>query len=139
MDFKDFIDNVEHKNYHIRTALMELNNHLGSVADDFIKKCIVFEMEEEHGIVGMFKDIVEINNVKMEMRTEMKRRFEEVKVQFIIGAIMIFLFLGGVIAIYPDVAYFYLKMPIGQIILALDLLIMVAEFVFITYLRAKEL
>ena len=96
-------------------------------------------MEEEHGIVGMFKDIVEINNVKMEMRTEMKRRFEEVKVQFIIGAIMIFLFLGGVIAIYPDVAYFYLKMPIGQIILALDLLIMVAEFVFITYLRAKEL
>ena len=52
---------------------------------------------------------------------------------------MIFLFLGGVIAIYPDVAYFYLKMPIGQIILALDLLIMVAEFVFITYLRAKEL
>ena len=33
---------------------MELNAQLGSVADDFIKKCIVFEMEEEHGIAGMF-------------------------------------------------------------------------------------
>lgn len=138
-EFVDFIDNVEHKNYHIRTALMELNAHLGSVADDFIKKCIVFEMEEEHGIVGMFRDIVEINNIKMEMRTEMKRRFEEVKIQFIIGALMIFVFLGGVIGIYPDVAHFYLKLPIGQIILSIDFLVMVLEFVYITYLRAKEL
>ena len=138
-DFRDFVDNVEHKNYHIKTALMELNAHLGSVADDFIKKCIVFEMEEEKGISDMFRDVVEINNIKMEMRTEMKRAFEEVKQQFIIGATMIFVFLFGVIAIYPDVAYFYLKLPIGQIVLALDALILVIEFVYITYLRAKEL
>lgn len=138
-DFRDFIDNVEHKNYHIRTALMELNAHLGSIADDFIKKCIVLETEEEHGIAGMFRDIVEVNNIKMEMRTEMKRKFEEVKNQFIMGSAMIFLFLGGVIYIYPEVAHFYLKTPIGQIILAIDMLIMVMEFVYITYLRAKEL
>ena len=137
--FKDFLDNIEHKNYHIRTALMELNAQLGSIADDFIKKCIVFETEEEKGIVGVFKDIVEINNIKMEMRTEMKRRFEEVKTQFVIGGTMIFVFLGGVLAIYPDVAHFYLKTPIGQIIIAVDILIVVMEFVYITYLRAKEL
>lgn len=138
-NFKDFLDNIEHKNYHIRTALLELNAHLGSVADDFIKKCIVFETEEEHGISGMFRDVVEINNIKMEMRTEMKRKFEEVKTQFIIGGAMIFTFLGGVLALYKDVAHFYLKTPIGQIILALDALILVIEFVYITYLRAKEL
>lgn len=137
--FRDFLDNIEHKNYHIKTALLELNAHLGTVADDFIKKCIVFETEEEHGIVGMFKDVVEINNIKMEMRTEMKRQFEEVKTQFIIGAGLIFTFLGGVIAIYADVAHFYLKTPIGQIIIAIDILILVLEFVYITYLRAKEL
>lgn len=138
-NFKDFLDNIEHKNYHIRTALMELNAHLGSIADDFIKKCIVFETEEEHGIAGMFHDVVEINNIKMEMRTEMKRKFEEVKNQFIMGAAMIIIFLFGVIAIYPDVQHFYFKTPMGQIILALDALIMVIEFVYITYLRAKEL
>lgn len=138
-NFRDFIDNIEHKNYHIRTALMELNAQLGSVADDFIKKCIVFETEEEHGIVGMFRDVVEINNIKMEMRTEMKRKFEEVKTQFIIGGTMIFVFLGGVMALYKDVGNFYLKTPIGQIILALDMLMLVLEFVYITYLRAKEL
>lgn len=138
-DFKDFIDDVEQKNYHIRTALLELNAHLGSVADDFIKKCIVFEMEEEHGIAGMFSDIVEINNIKMEMRTEMKRRFEEVRFNFIVGAGMIFGFLAGVIAIFPNVREFYFKTGAGQLLLALDLLLLIAEFVFLTYLRAKEL
>ena len=138
-DFKAMLDNVELKNYHIKTALQELNMNLGGIADDFIKKCIVFEMEEEHGISGMFQDIVEINNIKMEMRTEAKRRFEEVKQQFIIGAGMIFIFLGGVIGIYPNVREFYFTKFIGQLVLILDLLLLIIEFVYITYLRAQEL
>lgn len=137
--FRNFLDNMEHKNYHIKTALMELNEQLGTIADDFIKKCIVFETEEEHGIVGMFKDVVEMNNIKMEMRTEMKRKFEEVTVDFVMGATMIFVFLVGVIAIYPDVRSFYFGNPIGQIIIAIDILILISEFVYITYLRAQEL
>lgn len=138
-DFKDFLDNVEQKNYHIKTALLELNKRLGNIADEFIKKCIVFEMEEEHGIAGMFQDVVEINNIKTEMRTEMKRRFEEVKYDFILGAGMIFAFLGIVLALYPTVRSFYLHKFIGQFILGLDALLLIAEFVFITYLRAQEL
>jgi len=137
--FKDFVDNVEQKNYHIRTALLELNMELGSVADDFIKKCIVFELEEEHGIADLFQDVIEINNINMELRTEMKRKFEEVKTQFLIGAGTIFLFIVGVMVIYPTVRDFYLKNPIGNIIIALDVLIMIGEFVYITYLRAQEL
>lgn len=138
-DFKDFIDNIEQKNYHIKTALLELNAKLGSIADDFIKKCIVFEMEEEHGIAGMFQDIVEINNIKMEMRIEMKRKFEEVKTNFIIGAGMIFTFLAGVLIVFPLVRDFYFKTGLGQIIIAIDMLLLILEFVYITYLRAKEL
>ena len=75
----------------------------------------------------------------MELRTEMKRRFEEVKNEFIMGAGMIFLFLAGVLYVYPDIRHFYFDLPIGQIILALDMLLLVAEFVYITYLRAQEL
>lgn len=138
-DFKDFIDNIEQQNYHIKTALLELNAHLGSVADDFIKKCIVFEMEEEHGIAGMFQDIVEINNINLEMRVEMKRKFEEVKSEFKIGATMIFAFLGGVLAIFPNVRNFYFNNWIGQVIIAIDILLLIIEYVYITYLRAQEL
>lgn len=138
-DFKDFIDNIEQQNYHIKTALLELNAHLGSVADDFIKKCVVFEMEEEHGIAGMFQDIVEINNINLEMRVEMKRKFEEVKSEFKIGAAMIFAFLGGVLAIFPNVREFYFTTWVGQLIIAIDVLLLILEYVFITYLRAQEL
>ena len=138
-EFLNFIDNIESKNYHIRTALMELNNELGSVSDDFIKKCIVFELEEEHGIVGIFTDVISINNIRTEMRIEMKRRFEEVTNQFLIGAGMIFVFLFGVMAIFEDVRAFYFNSILGQIILCIDALILIAEFVYITYLRAQEL
>lgn len=138
-EFRDFLDNIEHKNLHIRTALLELNNNLGSISDEFIKKCIVFEMEEEHGIAGMFRDVVEINNIKTELRTEMKRKFEEVSMQFVIGATMIFIFLGGVLVVYPDVREWYFTTMIGRTILGVDMLIMVLEFVYITALRAKEL
>lgn len=138
-DFKDFIDNIEQQNYHIKTALLELNAHLGSVADDFIKKCVVFEMEEEHGVAGMFQDIVEINNINLEMRVEMKRHFEEVKSEFKIGAAMIFAFLGGVLAIFPNVREFYFTTWIGQLIIAIDVLLLIIEYVYITYLRAQEL
>ena len=137
--FKDFIDNVEQKNYHVKTALLELNMQLGSIADDFIKKCIVFEMEEEHGIAGMFQDLVQINAIKIEMRTEMKRRFEEVKTDFLIGTGMIFSFMTGVLWVYPDVRIWYFTTAAGQILIAIDILILIMEFVFITYLRAKEL
>lgn len=137
--FKDFLDNIEHKNYHIKSALLDLNNNLGSISDDFIKKCIILETEEEHGIIGMFNDVIEINNIKMEERTDMKRRFEEVVTEFVIGAVMIFVFLVGVMVVYDNVADFYLRNPLGQIILALDILLLISEFVFITYLRAKEI
>lgn len=137
--FKDFLDNVEQKNYHIKTALLELNLKLGSVSDDFIKECIVFELEEEHGISGMFQDIVQINNINMEIRNELKRIFEECKTQFIVGASMIFIFLAGVIAIFENVRIFYFTTFLGHLLLAADVLLLILEFVYLTYLRAKEL
>ena len=73
------------------------------------------------------------------MRTEMKRKFEEVVLEFMTGASMILIFIGGILAIYPDVRHFYFKTAIGQIIIAIDILILISEFVYITYLRAQEL
>jgi hypothetical protein len=138
-EFRDFLDNIEHKNLHIRTALLELNNNLGSISNDFIKKCIVFEMEEEAGIVGMFRDIVEVNNIKTEMRNEMKRKFEEINSQFILGAFIIFIFLGGVLLVYPVVRNWYFTTTLGRIVLAIDCLLMIIMYVIITWLKAREL
>ncbi|MEM4385683.1 MAG: hypothetical protein QXD03_03955, partial [Candidatus Anstonellales archaeon] len=137
--FEEFLDNVEHKNYHVATALMILNNQLGSIADNFIKKAIQFELEEEHGLVGMFQDIVELNNIKTELRNDMRKDFEAVTADFIISMIMIIIFLGGVLAIYDYVAHFYFKTTAGQLLLIFDLFLIVLEFVIVTYLKAQEL
>ena len=137
-EFRVFLDNVENKNYHVKTALMELNNNLGSIADDFIKQCIVFELEEEHGVAGMFQDIVAVNNIKTELRNNAKRRYEETMHQFIIGAGTICLFLGLVIFIYPELSEFYLRKTIGQTVLCIDFLILLSEYVFVTKMRAKK-
>ena len=96
-------------------------------------------MEEEHGIAGMFADIVEINGITLESRIDMKRAFEQVKFEFIIAAGMIFTFLAGVIVIFPEIRHFYFKHWLGNLIIAIDILIMIIEYVILTSLRAKEL
>ena len=134
--YKDFLDNVETKNVHIKTALLDLNNNLGSMTDDFIRKCIVLETEEEKGIVGMFADIVEVNNIKSEIRIHMKRKFEEVTfmIAILLGAIMLFLVLF--IALYEILQNFYLRNPIGQMIILIDILILVLVYMYILKQRA---
>ena len=137
--YRDFIDNVETKNYHIKVALQELNNNLGSVSDDFIKKCIVLETEEEKGIAGMFQDIVEINNIKSEIRTDMKRKFEKVVREFMFGTGAILIMLVAEICLYDILNHFYLRNGIGQCILLVDVLILIIEFVYVTKERASAL
>lgn len=138
-EFKEFLDNIEHKNYHIKAALQELNNNLGSTSNDFISNCIIFETDEQYGHSKVFQDLVDVNNTKTELRNEMKKEFEAVSTEFVVSAVMIFAFLSGVIAIFPVVANFYFNNPIGQIVIVLDILALVTEFVLITYLRAKEI
>lgn len=137
IEFRDFINNLEDMMY-IGKALEDLNNRLGTVADDFIQKCYKFELEEEHGTVGIFQDVVEINNMKSQLRLKMKKAFEEVVTEFILSSCIIIVFLLGVMVIYPFIMDFYLKNTIGQVILLLDALVFILEFVFITYLRAQE-
>lgn len=138
-EFRNFLDNMQYNNFHIKTALLDLNNNLGSIADDFISKCIMFELEEEEGLVGIFRDVVEINNIKSGQRVNMKRNFEQVMTEFLVGLGMIILFLFGAIAIYPSLQQFYFKNIIGQLLMIIDLTVVVIEFMYITMLRAKEL
>lgn len=138
-EYRVFLDDIEIRNMHIRQALNELGLRLGSVSDDFIKKCIVFELEEEHGSAGVFKDVVELNGIRSSLRIEMRRRFEEVKTAFLIGAGMIVAFMVGLMGIFIEVRGFYLTTVIGQLILSVDILILILEFVYLTYLRAKDI
>ena len=136
-EFQDFLHELDDSTF-ITTALLNLNDKLGSIADKFISKCIKFELYEEHGTAGTFKDIVEMNTYKTQTRIRMARNFEQVMNEFKVCAGMIIIFLAGVLGIYPFVREFYFTNIIGQLILLADVLLFIAEFVIITYLRAKD-
>lgn len=136
-EFQDFLHELD-DNAYIVSALTNLNDKLGSIADKFISKCIKFELQEEHGTAGTFKDIVEMNTYKTQTRLKMARAFEQVMNEFKLSSLMILIFLGGVMLIYPFIREFYFTQFVGQMILLLDLLLFIAEFVIITWLRAQD-
>lgn len=138
-DFEDFLDNIEYKKYHVRTALLELNNRLGYIADDFIKKCITLELDEQKGTADIFKEVVEINNTKLELRRQQKRNMAKVTTEYKIGASMIIIFLVGTMVIYKNVRVFYFTTGIGKIVLIIDILMFLGEYVYMTAQKAKEL
>lgn len=136
-EFKDFLNDIEDNTY-IVTALLDLNNKLGTISDDFIQKCIKLMTDEEHGTAGIFQDVIELNNIKSQLRLSMKRSFEVVVTDFIVSATMILVFLIGVIIIYPVVRNFYFNTLPGQLLILVDILILIGEFVYITLLRAQD-
>lgn len=138
-EFRDFVDNVEYKNYHIRTALEELNTVLGSVADDFIKKCVVFETDEVKGLLGTFQDVVEINTIKTGIRNTMKRKFEQAMQNFALAVGGIGLFMVGGLVIFPYIRGLYLHTAPGQMLILFDALLIIFQFVNITRARAIAL
>lgn len=137
--FKDFIDNIEIKNYHIKTALLELNTQLGSMSDDFIKKCIVYELEEERGIADMFQDVVELNNIKTDLRVKMKHELEEKVNEIRVSTVLIAVFLFGILGIYPSIRSMYFNSVGGNVIIVIDILLLIIVYVIATIVRATEL
>lgn len=137
IEFKDFLNNIEDNTY-IVTALLDLNNKLGTISDDFIQKCIKLMTDEEHGTAGIFQDVIELNNIKSQLRLSMKKSFEVVVTDFVISTFMILSFLIGVLWIYPVVRNFYFTTLVGQLIILADILILIGEFVYITLLRAQD-
>ena len=127
------------ENTHKRNVLIELNNDLGSTADDFIAKCIAFELDEEKGLSGMFADIVYRNSVKITERIDLKKKTEE-KVNIIkIGILMIFVFMVGTVIVYPTAYEFLFNTIVGNIVLFADFVIFILMYVWVTYIRAQEL
>lgn len=135
--FEDLVVSVEDKNMHIVKALENLNSDLGEIGDDFIRKAITFETGEERGLVDVFKDVIEVNNMKIRMRQKQEDAFKKVEFDFKISTLGIFGFLFGVLAIYPDVRGWYFSTTLGSLILLADVLLLLAEYVYMTFLRAR--
>ena len=139
-EFEACVFSVEHENYHVKVALEKLGDELGSTSYDFIKKkCIDYELSEEEGAVGVFKDVIEINGIKTVIRDDIKRKIEATSLVTITCIGAIFAVFAGLLAFLPDVRNVYFGTSIGKVVLILDIIFGIALFVYCTYLRAKEI
>lgn len=137
--FTDFLDAVEVRNTHVVTALGDLRRDMTPVGDDFVRKAITFEQGEERGLSDVFKDVIEVNNMKIRMMQKQEDAFKKVEFDFKVSTLGIFGFLVGVLAIYGDVRHWYFSTSIGSLILVVDAVLLLAEYVYMISLRARAL
>lgn len=137
--FTDFLDAVEARNTHVITALNDLRRDMEPVGDDFIRKVITFEQGEERGLADVFKDVIEVNNMKIRMMQKQEAAFKKVEFDFKVSTLGIFGFLAGVLAIYGDVRQWYFGTGLGSLILVIDMVLLLAEYVYMVSLRARAL
>ena len=137
--FQDFLDSVKIRNTHILTALSNLQEDMSPIGDDFIRKAKTFEQGEERGLSDVFKDVIEINNMKIRMMQKQEDAFKKVEFDFKVSTAGIFGFLAGVLAIYTDVRQWYFSTSLGSLILVIDLVLLLAEYVYMVSLRARAL
>lgn len=137
--FTDFLDAVEVRNTHVITALEDLRQDMTPVGDDFIRKAKTFEQGEERGLSDVFKDVIEVNNMKLRMMQKQEDAFKKVEFDFRVSTLGIFGFLVGVLAIYADVREWYFSTGIGSLILVVDATLLLAEYVYMVSLRARAL
>lgn len=137
--FLDFLDAVEVRNTHVVTALEDLRQDMKPVGDDFIRKVKTFEQGEERGLSDVFKDVIEVNNMKLRMMQKQEDAFKKVEFDFRISTMGIFGFLIGVLAIYADVRTWYFSTSIGSLVLVIDAVLLLAEYVYMVSLRARAL
>lgn len=137
--FTDFLDAVEVRNTHVLTALTDLQEDMTPVGDDFVRKVKTFETGEERGLSDVFKDVIEVNNMKLRMMQKQEDAFKKVEFDFRISTLGIFGFLVGVLAIYGDVRHWYFSTSVGSLILVIDAVLLLAEYVYMVSLRARAL
>lgn len=138
-EYRKCIDSISTENKSRSIALMELSDELGSSSIDFIKKCIDFEMNEEVGSAGIFKNIIEINNKKVQTKEDTRRSFEEMNTNFKISMTMCGVVFVGMLAIMTDIRKMYMNTALGKAVLLIDVVIVTALFVYTTYLRSRDM
>jgi len=87
--FDIFIDNVKNKGYSFKEAMLLLNRQLGNNFTDFAQKAILYEEKADDDMVDIFSSIVEVNRYKRLLRYESNKKFEQLRLQFIISLLVI--------------------------------------------------
>lgn len=137
--FEDFIDNIQNKGYGFKESMLILNDKLGSTFTDFAQKAIMYEEKADKDMDDIFTAIVEINRFRRTLRYESNKKFDKLRLEFIISI--------GIIAFYcvfsvfsdPFLSYFFTKTFFGKLLIIIDIVVVTAVLGYISSIKAKFL
>lgn len=135
--FEEFIDNIQHKGYSFREAMLVLNDRLGQNFTDFAQKAILYEEKADKDMDDIFSSIVEINRYRRTLRYENNKKFNQLRLEFIlsmcvIGGYVIFSMISD-----PFLANFFKNTLFGKLLLLGDIVIITAVLAYLSSIKAK--
>ena len=137
--FEEFIDNIQHKGYSFREAMLLLNDRLGPNFTDFAQKAILYEEKADDDMVDIFSSIVEVNRHKRILRYRNNQKFAQLRLEFLIAI--------GVITAYAFFAMFtddfmrhlFTNTLIGNILIIVDVVLVTSVLAYLTSIKSKFL
>lgn len=135
--FDIFIDNIKNKGYSFKEAMLLLNKQLGNNFSDFAQKAIMYEEKADDDMVDIFSSIVEINRYKRLLRYESNKRFERLRLQFIVSLVLILLY--GVLSYNMDgyLRHVFNNTLWGKGLLLGDVVIVTVILAYLASIKAK--
>lgn len=135
--FEEFLDNIKHKGYGFRQAMLLLNDKLGPNFSDFAQKAIIYEEKADNDLDDIFSSIVERNRFKRQLRYRNNQKFNQLRLEFLLSVAII----GGyvVFSVFSDpfLSTFFRDSFFGKVLLIGDVVIVTAVLGYISSIKAK--
>lgn len=137
--YQQYVMNIEKLNYPSEEALKILDLDIGGYSSDFLNNVNIYENYREEGFINVFKDVVELNNIRKIARDKMEALMQRITIDFNIAFIISYgLFLVCLVCI-PYFRKFYLETTPGQVIFIINLIILAVVYLRLATLKAEEL
>lgn len=137
--FDEFLDNVRNRGYTFSKAMLLLNNSLGHTFSSFARNAIYYEDKADKDMVSIFSAIVDINQHKRTLRQENNKKFDSLRIEFILSMAVIAMY--GVFSYFSDayIEHVFSEEYWGKLLLLADVVIVAGVLGYISSIKSKFL
>lgn len=135
--FGEFLDNIQTKGYSFPVAMRMLNEQLGSTFSNFTRKAIMYEEKADDDMVDVFSSIVDMNQKRRELRYQNNKKFEALRLQFLLSTALIVGY--GVFSIFTDafLAHFFTQTYWGKLLVIMDIVLVAGVISYLSAIKSR--
>ena len=135
--FSDFLDNIQIRGYSFPVAMRMLNAQLGSTFSNFSRKAIMYEEKADKDMADVFSSIVDMNQKRRELRYQNNKKFDVLRLQFLLSSAVIGGY--GIFSIFTDafLAHFFLETYWGKLLIIIDCVLIAAVVSYLSAIKSR--